>query len=397
MLGKKREDLDKKRKDLGKKREDLGKKREDLGKKREDLDKKREDLGKKREDLDKKREDLGKRSLRMSKIPQNNRRMYDTFIEGAPYDAPAKQKPHDKRSYVDITCPHCLKVFVEIPKELVPSNKASRCKAHLALCPSYTPPAPKEADLATELRKAREAHAVEREADRLRYEVDQMRYEAQKEEAQRRHEELMAQLRDANGQLSSVEGQLRDANGQLTSVEGKLSTVEGQLTDVEGQLRFKRQCLTDVREWGHLREPDNTLVPQLTCREQAVAAAHQTEVSRMRAELEVLRAAAKEKAPAAVVARALEADTRMARADAKMASADAEAEAKVAKMQNDWDAFRAAKFLEVGNANANASRADSRTESLKRKIQLLVHPDKVPEEARKWATHVFQTVFPERT
>jgi len=319
-----------------------------------------------------------------------NRKRYDSFAASEPFDAPSRNAPYTARSYVSLTCPHCNVVFTRVPEERVTANKAGACKAHLAACPNYTPPVPKETDLAAELRKAREA----READRLRHEAERMRYEAEKArseaEAQRRHEELMGQLRDANGQLSSVEG-------KLSTVEGQLSSVEGQLTDVEGQLRFKRQCLTDVREWGHLREPDNTLVPQLTCREQVVAAAHQTEVSRMRAELEVLRAAAKEKAPAAVVARALEADTRMARADAKMASADAEAEAKVAKMQNDWDAFRAAKFLEVGNANANASRADSRTESLKRKIQLLVHPDKVPEEARKWATHVFQTVFPERT
>jgi len=331
--------------------------------------------------------------------------MYDDFGEGEPFEAFSKQKPHDLKTYVLITCPHCNKPFAQIIRDLVASNKASKCKAHLAACPEYTPPAPRETDLAAELRRAREAHAAEREVDRVRYEAEReaerMRYEAEKArteaEAQRRHEELMSQLRDANGQLSSVEGQLRDANGQLCSVQGKLSSVERQLTDVEGQLSFKRQCLTDVREWGQLREPENTLVPQLTRREQAIASTYQTENARLKAELEVLRAAAKEKAPAAVVARAAEAETKMARADAKMAKADEEAEAKVAKMQNDWDAFRAATFLEVGSANANASRADSRAESLKRKIQRLVHPDKVPVEAREWATHVFQTVFPGRT
>jgi len=286
--------------------------------------------------------------------------------------------------YYVFSCPHCGDE-VDVPENSVVHKKGNACKAHLLICPSYTPTAPRETDLAAELRKAREAHDVE------------------KEESKRRHEELMAQLRDANGQLSSVEGQLRDANGQLSSVEGqlssvqgKLSSVEGQLTDVEGQLRDKRQCLTDVREWGQLREPDNTLVPQLTCREQAMAATYQTEVSRLKAENEVLRAAAKEKTPAMVVARAAEAETKMARADAKMAKADEEAEAKVAKMQNDWDAFRAAKYLEVNNANANASRAMAKSDSLKRKIQLLVHPDKVPEEARPWATHMFQTLFPPR-
>ena len=312
--------------------------------------------------------------------------MYDDFGEGEPFEALSKQKPHDLKTYVLITCPHCKNPFAQIIKDLVASNKASKCKAHLAICPNYTPPAPKETDLAAELRRAREA----REEDRVRFEAqretERVRYEAEKArtetEAQRRHDELMAQLRDANGQLSSVEGQL--------------SSVKGQLTDVEGQLSFKRQCLTDVREWGQLREPDNTLVPQLTCREQAVAAAHQTEVSRLKAENEVLRAAAKEKTPAAMVARANEADIKMAKAEAKHASADADAEAKVAKVQHEWDAFRAAKCLEVNSANANASRAIDRADNLKRKIQLLVHPDKVPEEARPWATHMFQTLFSTR-
>ena len=264
------------------------------------------------------------------------------------------------REYAPFRCPYCFCDAVKIPIEQL-ASKSSKCKAHLLICPAYTPPAPKETDLAAELRRAREAH------------------EAEKEESKRRHDELMAQLRDANGQLSSV--------------ECKLSSVEGQLTDVEGQLRDKRQCLTDVREWGQLREPDNTLVPQLTCREQAMAAAHQTENARLKAELEVLRAAAKEKAPATVVARAAEAETKMAKADAKMARADEAAEAKVAKMQHDWDVFRACKCLEVSNANANASRAMDKADNLKRKIQLLVHPDKVPEEARQWATHMFQSLF----
>ena len=322
--------------------------------------------------------------------------IYDDFLVSEVSSRPSKYAngsgQHTEREYVGITCPNCHVRFAEIPADRVKTNKASACKSHLAVCPEYTPPAPKETDLAAELRKAREAH------------------EAERAEAQRRHEELMAQLRDANGQLSSVEGQLRDANGQLSSVEGQLrdangqlssvegqlSSVKGQLTDVEGQLSFKRQCLTDVREWGQLREPDNTLVPQLTCREQAVAAAHQTEVSRLKAENEVLRAAAKEKTPAAMVARANEADIKMAMANAKHASADADAEAKVAKMQHEWDVFRASKCLEVSNANANASRAIDRADNLKRKIQLLVHPDKVPEEARPWATHMFQTLFSTR-
>jgi len=30
---------------------------------------------------------------------RNRRRLYDNFQEGTPYDAPAKQKPHDVRTF----------------------------------------------------------------------------------------------------------------------------------------------------------------------------------------------------------------------------------------------------------------------------------------------------------
>ena len=263
----------------------------------------------------------------MSKIFQRRGRLYDNFLEGTPYDAPAKQKPHDVRTYVALTCPHCSEVFVELPKELVASNKASRCKAHLAVCPQYTAPAPAPTALAAP------------------------------DESKRRHEELMDELRQ---------------------VKGKLTDVEGELTDVRGQLSDKRQCLTDVREWGKLKEPDNTLVPQLTCREANLVAAHDAETARLQAELEVARAAAKEKSPAALLKRAAEAEASVVRMKQQLAADVAAAEQD--KIQ--WQA----EILSIG-----AERDQHRRE--RRRMQAVLHPDKVPEGAREWATKAYQTVF----
>ena len=160
--------------------------------------------------------------------------------------------------YAVFMCPHCDEE-VDVPEEGVTNQKGNACKAHLAVCPKFSPPAPT-------------ALAVP-------------------DESKRRHEELMEELRQ---------------------VRGELTDVKGELIDVRGQLSDKRQCLTDVREWGQLKEPDNTLVPQLTFREANMVAAHNAEVAqvkaeaarqkaehdaenaRLRAELEVLRAAAKE-------------------------------------------------------------------------------------------------------
>ena len=286
--------------------------------------------------------------------------MYTDFVHARTITREPKRKTPgtgDVANYHCFVCPHC-RCEVEVPELSVKQRKSTSCKAHLAVCPKYTPPTLKETDLATELRKAREAH------------------EAEREESKRRHEELMAQLSEANGQLSAVEGQL--------------SSVKGQLTDVEDQLRDKRQCLTDVREWGQLKEPDNSLVPQLTYRETALVGGRDAEIARLKAELEVMRAAAKDKTPTAIANRAAE-------AEANATKVEREAEARVTNLQHEFDLFRATKHTELTNAKENLSRALDRADNLKRKIQLLIHPDKAPEGAREWATHVFQSVFSKRS
>ena len=274
-------------------------------------------------------------------MSRKSRRLYDDFEEGTPFEAPSKHKPHDVKTYVLITCPHCNEAIAQLVQEHVASNKAGKCKAHLAVCPQYTPPM-----------------AL-----------------APADESKRRHEELMEELRQ---------------------VRGELTDVKGELTDVQRQLSDKRQCLTDVREWGQLKEPDNTLVPQLTFREANMVAAHNAEVAqvkaeaarqkaehdaenaRLRAELEVLRTAAKEKAPAALLKRAAEAEASVVRMKQELAADVETARADKLYWQDE--------ILKIG-AERDQMRRD------RRRMQAALHPDKVPEGVREWATKAYQSVF----
>ena len=61
---------------------------------------------------------------------------YLDFIEGAPVYRRGKHPPHTERAFVDIRCPNCDNVFVELPQEHVASSKASYCKKHLLKCAS---------------------------------------------------------------------------------------------------------------------------------------------------------------------------------------------------------------------------------------------------------------------
>ena len=100
--------------------------------------------------------------------------MYDAFEEGEPFEAHSKQKPHALKTYVLITCPHCKKPFARIIKDLVASNKATKCKAHLAICPSYVPPAPTQpvqAELAAEVLRLKQLLQDKRPAKRARPET----------------------------------------------------------------------------------------------------------------------------------------------------------------------------------------------------------------------------------
>ena len=59
-------------------------------------------------------------------------KMYTDFLESAPIRKPCPNGPEGAtRLYVEVTCPQCNKVFVDIPSESLRTCKASRCKRHL--------------------------------------------------------------------------------------------------------------------------------------------------------------------------------------------------------------------------------------------------------------------------
>ena len=61
-----------------------------------------------------------------------SRKLYTDFLESAPIRKPCPNGPKGAtRLYVEITCPQCKKVFVDIPSESLRTCKASRCKRHL--------------------------------------------------------------------------------------------------------------------------------------------------------------------------------------------------------------------------------------------------------------------------
>lgn len=308
------------------------------------------------------------RQTRMSSRRQNS--LYDHFEEGPPFLAISKRKPHTNKLYVHLRCPYCSQVFNELTKDSVQTNKASTCKAHLLVCAAYTDTTNQDESTRWSLKHKRRTQELD-----VMYQSDRIA----REEAERR-------LKEAERKLQEKEETEARNDARHDEVMAQLTLVRTQLSDVETQLSDKRQCLTDVREWGRLKEPDNTLVPQLTCREATLVASHETEASRLRAELEVLRVAIKDKAPVSLVTRA------------------AEAEDKYARLRREWEIFRETNERDVAAAlrASDQERAQhgaaklaytERARTLKRKLQAATHPDKVPVEVRQWATRVFQQVF----
>ena len=64
-------------------------------------------------------------------------RKYEDFTESAPCEMPSKHQSGSTRFYISITCPHCIKVFVDIPQEQLQMSKASRCLQHLRVCEAF--------------------------------------------------------------------------------------------------------------------------------------------------------------------------------------------------------------------------------------------------------------------
>jgi len=64
---------------------------------------------------------------------------YLDFEISSVFTRPSK-KCDDKdteREYVSITCPHCRVKFTEVTFETIGKMKATKCKAHLEVCPEF--------------------------------------------------------------------------------------------------------------------------------------------------------------------------------------------------------------------------------------------------------------------
>ena len=64
-------------------------------------------------------------------------RKYEDFVETEAHEMPSKHESGQTRFYISITCPHCKKVFVDIPEEQMKTSKASRCLQHLRVCDTF--------------------------------------------------------------------------------------------------------------------------------------------------------------------------------------------------------------------------------------------------------------------
>ena len=126
--------------------------------------------------------------------------MYTDFLESAPIRKPCPNGPEGAtRLYVEVTCPQCNQVFVDIPSESLRTCKASRCKRHLdrvhANHANSNPPPPPPAAATTVL-----GACCERARRPLEDRIDALREEGRRasEEAEQRHRELLDELRAAN-------------------------------------------------------------------------------------------------------------------------------------------------------------------------------------------------------
>ena len=142
--------------------------------------------------------------------------MYTDFLESAPRRKPCPNGPEGAtRLYVEVTCPQCNKVFVDIPSESLRTCKASRCKRHLdkvhpkskppaAAAPageSAAPPPPAAPAAARPAPAAAVLNACcERARRPLEDRIEAVRAEGRRasEEAEQRHRELLDELRAAN-------------------------------------------------------------------------------------------------------------------------------------------------------------------------------------------------------
>ena len=124
-------------------------------------------------------------------------KMYTDFLESAPIRKPCPNGPEGAtRLYVEVTCPQCNRVFVDIPSESLRTCKASRCKRHLDRVHANSNPPPPPPAAATPILNA----CCERARRPLEDRIEALREEGRRasEEAEQRHRELLDELRAAN-------------------------------------------------------------------------------------------------------------------------------------------------------------------------------------------------------
>jgi hypothetical protein len=141
---------------------------------------------------------------------------YMEFAESVPKIKIAKKNAEsavDMRSYVGLTCPHCLDEFVEIPVDCMESNKASACNNHLRKCE-----AAKQAGAGAPPPKRRVAHVGVHSSD------------DQNTESRTAIVSQNAELKVENVQLGVVVDSL---NGKIDELTTTMKRMEARIDDLE--------------------------------------------------------------------------------------------------------------------------------------------------------------------
>ena len=179
---------------------------------------------------------------------------YSGFQELCPVTELSNSGAGVVRARVPIKCPHCSVVFVKLPIEQLKTNKASRCKKHLSECAVHQAKL-KQSECArpTDLR-GNQDDAVAKEVSALRAEVVTTRAELSEERGGRARDR---ELFDAERSSFLTE------RAHFASERAHFAS-ERLFNDTA------RLCLANVKAWGGLRAPDDTIVSQLQSRESAL-------------------------------------------------------------------------------------------------------------------------------
>ena len=168
---------------------------------------------------------------------------YDNFKLSTSVDKPAKLCGEINRSYVGIICPHCKDTFAEILQSNIRSKKATKCKAHLAKCPSYECPSCDEDDTpAKSVSNALVVHGrciAEREVLEQKKSSLEEKLDAMTQQLSASHEEAKREREEARQQQEGEREQARHSQDNLTNA---INGVKSQLDRWEGGLVSTMEC-----------------------------------------------------------------------------------------------------------------------------------------------------------